>query len=146
MKVFLSILLYLVCSECRIEDGPVEQVTYSVLGTGGADDAFKNYNPLNIKDLNDYTKFYLDYYGEYPGYTDFDFTKNMMVVFFVSNASNEIEIDGIYETNDQISIHMYHPVYTGPTFNCVSYQIIEPKTYFMVVSLKRSDKVIRVYN
>lgn len=146
MKVFLSILLYLVCSECRIEDGSIEQVPYNVLGSGRADDVYKNYNPILIKDLNDYTDFYLNYYGAYPGYTDFDFTKNMMAVFFVSDTRSDIEIENIYETNDQISIHMNRPALNVTRLHYTSCQVIEPMTHFMAISLKRSNKVIKVYN
>jgi hypothetical protein len=144
VKVFLQLLLYLVCSECRIENGPIEQLSYSDLGSGVTDDMYKNFNPVVIKDLNDYKDFYRDYYGTYPPYTEFDFTKNMIVFFFVS-SNNSIEIGDVYETNEQISINMYHPRPSGYRLYSASL-INDPKTYFMAISLKHSDKVVKVYN
>ena len=97
MKVFLGILLYLICSECRIEDSPIKTIPYNVLGRGQTNYTCKVPEPIVIKDLTDYTNFYLEHYSKYPEPTDYDFTKNMMVVMFVSTMRNDFEIEDVFE-------------------------------------------------
>lgn len=145
MKAFLSILLYLVCSECRIEDSyvePKEQIPYNILSRVEAGYDMKiNFNPLVIKDLSDYNNFYLNYYGTTPGYVDFDFTEYMMVVVLASNVTHGIDITEVYQTHDEIVIRTYR----GSQKDFEGYYgSWDPKNTMISISMKRSDKMIRV--
>lgn len=142
MKVLLAILVYIFCPECRIEDGPIDKIEFEILGSRETDCKNKNHPPILLKDLNDYTNFYLDFYGTYPGYTNFDFNKNMIVVFFDSNT----EVEDVYETSDQISIHLFHPKFDDQAnIYPIIYLPVESKTYYTAVSIKQSTKTVNVY-
>ncbi|MBP7808878.1 MAG: hypothetical protein KA163_06270 [Bacteroidia bacterium] len=139
MKVFLSILLYLICSDCRIDEGSTEKISYNVLTFERTNYENKDLSPVVIKDLTDYSNFYFNYYGTYPPYTDFDFSKYMMVFFFVSTTYGT-EIEDVYETYDNVYVQM-HSILPG---QYVTTQDI--KTYLIAISLKQSNKIVKVYN
>jgi hypothetical protein len=151
MKTFLLILLHLVCSECQIESGGVEKIPYTTLDKGQLENII-DYTPITIYDFKDYSNFYFNYYGSYPDTLDFDFSKNMMVVIFTPYHGYDIQLNNVYETNDQIAIDVYNPPVSkafslcGPPMVTGTTEVINPKASFLIINLKRSDKGIQVYN
>jgi hypothetical protein len=143
MKVFLAILLYIVCPECRIEDGPVRELSYNVHGdsipfrvlTGGTTQ-IKDAPPLLITSDKEYFDYYYSIYGVFPQDFRWDFNKEYILIIYktLTSGSYGIVVDAVLETPNETIVQYY---VSKPEFHTA-----DMSDKFVMLAIKPTDKPI----